>query len=401
MDNERITTHRLLRRAFCSLFIVLCALNVAAQKSKGNTVRQELSQARSSIKSGKYEEAERLVTTLLKDSANRHDKRIYATWFEAVTRQYEQGNEKLYLKQKYDTAAFFNLTRRLFVIGESLDSLQPELRHRHAAQLNVIRPNLFNGGVYFVRKAKWKEAFDFFESYLDCSRQPLFTTYAYDSIDRRMPEAAYWATYCGYKMNDPVLTLRHRHLALRDSVRSDFTLQFIAEARRWLKDEELYLTTLQEGFRRHPQFPYFFPRLIDVYNSRGQYDRALAAADSALAVCDSCELYLFAESTALLRLHRYRESIAYSDRLIAINDSLPEPYFNAGTAYLQLADGLNQRQDRKLIRVAYQNARHYMERYRELMPSEQNKWAPALYRIYLHLNLGRQFDEIDRLLNNQ
>jgi hypothetical protein len=39
-----------------------------------------------------------------------------------------------------------------------------------------------------------------------------------------------------------------------------------------------------------------------------------------------------------------------------------------------------------------------MEQYRKLMPQEKDKWAPVLYRIYLNLNMGKQFDEIDRLL---
>ena len=39
-----------------------------------------------------------------------------------------------------------------------------------------------------------------------------------------------------------------------------------------------------------------------------------------------------------------------------------------------------------------------MEAYRKLAPADKERWAPALYRIYLHLNMGKQFDEIDRLL---
>ena len=35
-----------------------------------------------------------------------------------------------------------------------------------------------------------------------------------------------------------------------------------------------------------------------------------------------------------------------------------------------------------------------------ILPDEKKKWAPVLYRIYLNLNLGRQFDEIDKLLNS-
>ena len=373
--------------------------------------RKELSQARSYVKSGNYDAAENLMTKLLKDSANRTNEKIYLTWYDAVRGKYDQGNEKLYLKQKYDTTALFTNVRKMFQILESLDSLDmrpdkkgrvnPAYRDRHAAYLNIVRPNLFNGGSFYVRKGKWKEAYDYFETYMDCARQPLFSAYAYDSIDSRMPEAAYWATYCGYKMNDPVLTLRYRKLALTDSARADFTLQFIAEARRWLNDDELYLATLQEGFRRYPTFAYFFPRLIDAYTGMGQYDRALAVADSALAVNDSSELFLFAKSSALLRLERYSECIEWSARLIAINDSLPEPYFNAGTAYLNMASGMNARKDKRLVKAAYQNARFYFERYRQMMPDQKQKWAPALYRIYLNLNLGRQFDEIDRLLNER
>ena len=39
-----------------------------------------------------------------------------------------------------------------------------------------------------------------------------------------------------------------------------------------------------------------------------------------------------------------------------------------------------------------------MERYRELRPDEKEKWAAALYNIYLNLNMGKEFLEIDRLL---
>ena len=54
--------------------------------------------------------------------------------------------------------------------------------------------------------------------------------------------------------------------------------------------------------------------------------------------------------------------------------------------------------DKKTARQHYQSARTYMETYRKMSPDEKSKWAPALYRIYLNLNMGRQFDEIDELL---
>ena len=125
----------------------------------------------------------------------------------------------------------------------------------------------------------------------------------------------------------------------------------------------------------------------------------MITADSALAVNDSSELVLLVKGTMSLRLERWADCIKYSERLIQLNDTLAEPCFNAGTAYLNLAEKLDAHKEKKLRKAAFVNAQQFMERYRQLAPGEKEKWAPALYRIYLNLNLGRQFDEIDRLLH--
>ena len=371
--------------------------------------KKELSQARTILKSGKNGgEAERLMTELLKNPANRDNKRIYAIWYEAVLMQYQAVNEKFYMNQKQDTAQFYDLTRRLFSVAESLDSLDmkpdskgrvdPEYRKSHAEQLLKFRPNLFYASTYYIRKADFKNAYTFSEAYLDCARQPLFSDYQLDKTDTRMPEAAYWATYSGYRMTDPVMTLRYRTEALRDTAKAAFTLQYMAEARRWLKDDSLYVVTLTEGFRRYPQNAYFFPRLMDYYTTRDKYDEALKVVDYALEANDTSALFLYAKSTVLFSMERYDESIVLSDTLIALNDSLPDPYYNAGTCYLNKALQLHPLREKKQMGELYQKARFYMERYRQLAPSEKQKWGPALYRIYLNLNMGKQFDEIDRLL---
>ena len=370
--------------------------------------KKELSQARSYIKSGNYDGADQLMMNLLKDTANRANEKVYLTLYDAVRGKYNQGNEKFYLKQSLDTAAFFGNVNRMFTVLETLDSIDarpnkkgrvaPSYRKRHASQMDAQRSNLFNGGVFHVRKGNWKDAYKFFQTYIDCRKQPLFTGYDYNARDKRMPEAAYWATFSAYKQHDPELTLRYQNTALLDSSRAAFTLQYVAEAYLWQNDRDLYLTTLQEGFRRFPQFAYFFPRLIDEYTRLGQHEKALAAADSAIAVNDSSQLFLFAKSSALLRLERNEACIEVCQRLIQLNDSLSEVYFNAGTAHMNIAMMASEDNDKKTASQHYQSARTYMETYRKMSPDEKSKWAPALYRIYLNLNMGRQFDEIDELL---
>ena len=376
--------------------------------------KKELSQARSYIKSGKdLEKAEQLMIGLLKQDPNhRTNERIYLTWFEAVTKQYEAANEKLYLKQEYDTAAFFNLTRRLYTIAGTLDTLDAmpdgkgrvKLRYRddHAKLLDQLRPNLYFGGTYYVRKEDYRQAYDFLETYLEADKMPLFTNYDYLKKDARMPEAAYWATFAGYKMQDAERTLRYRQLADRDTAKAMFALQYVCEAYRWQNNDAAYVESLKQGFNRYPDFAYFFPRLVDYYHANNRPDSALVVAEQALKTHPDSQLFLLAKSVALLNLERYDDCIQLSEQLISKNDTLAEAYYNIATAKLNQALALDQRNQPRIYRTQiqklYMDARPYMEAYRKLAPDEKRKWAPALYRIYLNLNMGKQFEEIDRVM---
>ena len=388
------------------IFCCLLAITTSASAQK-----KQISDARAYLKSGKnLDKAEKLMTDLLKDSANQDNKRIYEIWLQSVQKQYEQANERFYMKKQQDTAQFFNLARRMFTIAYRLDSLDmmpdkkgrvaPELRKDVARDMIGYRPNLFYGGAYFVRKQDFSKAYDYFETYIDCTRQPLFTGYDQIFTEDRREEASYWACYCGYWLNDPLLTLRHRELALRDTTRRERTYQFIAEAWKTLKDDSMYVATLEKGFAEYPTSNYFFPRLMDSYTQQRQYEKCLTIVDQALEEDSLNELYLYAKSNVLMQLERYAESLGVTDILLMLNDKQADAYYNGGTAYLNIALRMNPDRHKKQIKKMYQNALPYMEKYRALAPQEKEKWGPALYRIYFNLNMGRQFDEIDKILKN-
>lgn len=378
--------------------------------------RKELSQARSYIKSGKdLDKADKLITDLLKkDSDNLRNVKIYHTWYQVAERQYATANEALYLKQKYDTANFFNYTRRMIQIGVKLDSVELmnqgkkhekfEYRKRNAVQLNAFRPNLFAAGSFFIRKNNFKEAFSYFDLYLDCARQPLFSEYHYAEMDKQMPEAAYWAVYCGFKQDSALLVKKYADLALLDTARLKYSLQYLAEAYSSEKNDSAYLATLKDGFNRFPTAPYYFSRLMDYYTDKNRLDSALNLAVKAVQIDSTNQLFLFAKCTVLLNLGDYQGSILVGDSLLQINDSLAEVHYNVGTAYLNMALKMEQQQNsrkyRKKTMAYYEKARGYMETYRKLQSDAKAKWGPALYRIYLNLNMGKQFDEIDKLLNH-
>ena len=394
--------HSFRTRLFILFTCLLTLTTASAQK-------RQMAEAEGYLRSGKnFDKAEQLMTKLLKDSVNRQNPRIYNLWLQAVEKQYDALNEKMYKHQTIDTTQLFTLTRRIFTIAERLDSIdmQPDkkgkvslnYRKDNSQRLIDYRPNLFFGGASHLRKGNFQTAYEFFETYIDCARQPLFSDHDLLNSDTRMGEAAYWATYCGYRLNDPVLTLRHHELARRDTSKLEFTLQYAAEAWNRLGDEARFNELLWEGFAFFPKSTYFFPRLMDGYTRKGNYEQALSVVDEALKADSLSELFLYAKSTMLLNLGRYAESLDYSKRLLTLNDQMADAYYNAGTACLNIILNMDTRRHKKQIKKMYQKAQPYMETYRRLAPDAKDKWGPALYRIYFNLNLGKQFDEIDRLL---
>lgn len=385
--------------------------------SLGHAQKKELIAAKDQVKAGKdLDKAQASMRKLLADSVNRSNKKIWSVLFDAVRKQYEQGNEKLYLKQAYDTAKLFNLTKELFTVAGELDSVEMvpdrkgkrdiEFRKQHAEYLNRIRPNLYNGGAWFVYKHRYAEAYDFFDCYIECASSPLFRSYDYAKKDSRLSSAAYWAVYAGYKMKDSKKTLHHAYEALKDTAHYNYMLQYLAETYKQDKDTVRYLATLKEGFKRTPKFPFFFPRLVDYYVTTNQPDSAMQVVDSALEVDAKNQVFLFAKSTLMLSAGKYKDCISICDQIIAADSLMAEAYYNAGLAYFNLAVELdkNYQVSRKRsgeITKYYQQAMPYLEKYRQLEPDQTDKWALPLYTIYLNLNLGKEFDEIDKLMKKK
>lgn len=379
--------------------------------------KKEIQTAKDQVKAGKnLDQAAASMKKLLADSANRTNKKIWTIYFDAVRKQYEQGNEKLYLKQKYDTAQLFNYTRQLFEVAFQYDSVETapdkkgrrdfEFRKGHSDYLAHIRSNLYNGGIWFLNKKKYPDAYKFFDCYIECASQPMFKQYNYGVKDNHLPTAAYYAVYSGYKMKDPKATLHHSYEALKDTVHYNYMLQYLAETYMLEKDTARYVASLKEGFKRVPTFPYFFPRLVEYYVVRNQLDSAMTVVNEALTVVPDSDVYLAAKSNLLLEQGKLQECIEVSKKVIEVNQKLGDPYYNAGICYFNLAveqdkNSHNSRKVKEQVEANYKKALPYLVKYREMEPKEQGKWAFPLYTIYLNLNMGKEFDEIDKVMKQK
>ena len=381
----------MIRKLFALFFLLILSLSSAVPAA---AQRKEIAQAKDNVKAGKkLAEAEASMRHLLADSANRDNDKIWLVLFDAVRKQYEALNEQMYLKQTTDTASLFDVTYRLFGVLEGLDSVDArpdrkgrvELKYRrkHASWLNTYRRNLQTGGLFFMAKGDYLKAWTFFDAYIDCARQPLFSSYNLAQKDPIMPKVAFNAVFCGHRASSPEKTLAHADLAQADTTAC--------------------LAVLHKGFDAYPKSDYFFSHLFDYYFRSADTCRALSLCDRALKADSLSFVARFAKSSVLLLQGHYDECLVLSDALIAADSTKADPYLNAALAYYNQAVALDNqkltnRTQRRQMQQLYRKALPYMERYRKLAPEAQSKWAMPLYTIYLNLNMGKEFEEIDGLM---
>lgn len=398
----------MLKKLFFIAMLFIASLTVTYAQKK------EIAQAKDNVKAGKsLAEAESSMRKLLVDSTNRRNEKIWLVLFDAVKKQYEEVNEKMYLKQSVDTSQLFATTYRMFGILEGLDSVDalPDkngkvklaYRKRHSEYLNSFRMNLFNGGLFHMNKKEYQKAFDFFAVYVNCANQPLFSSYKYRNTDKHLARAAFYAVYNGFKTGDAANVLRFADIAQEDTSKLNLTYQYMAETYRIQKDTLKCLDVLQSGFSMFPKSDYFFSHLFDYYFKKGDGERAMALCDDAIDIDSTDTVALIAKSAVLLSRKEYDDCVAVCDKAIAFDSNSAEAFLNAGLAYFNQAVALDtsgkySRDIRAKVKDLYRKSLPYMQRYRALAPKAQEKWAMPLYTIYLNLNMGDEFDEIDSLL---
>ncbi|MGN1375939.1 MAG: tetratricopeptide repeat protein [Prevotella sp.] len=379
--------------------------------------KKEIAQAKDNIKSrSNLEKSEKTLRSILSDSIHNTDIKLFQTLADVMRTQYEVANEKFYLKEKVDTSSFFNVTRRMFLAYESLDSIESlpddkgrikiKSRKKNASYLSAIRRNLYNGGLFFIGRGDYMSAYSMMDTYLDCNRQPLFSDiYNSSTIDTTSDNAAFWTLFCGYMLNRPDSALKYKQLALADKAQQAKTLRYLSEVYMLKRDTANYVDMLLTGFEEGSESEYFFTRLMDYYNDSNKLDSAMIVINKGLARDKDNGLYLFAKSNVLLNEGHYQECIELSDMLLARNDSIADVYYNAGVSYINMALSLesvsksHKKTDTKVIDY-YRKALPYLEKYRSLVPDNPEKWAQSLYNVYYKLNMGRQFEEMSKILMN-
>ena len=367
-----------------------------------------------------FKKAESLINAALENPETKDDA---ATWDVAgfvQKRINEKEMENAYLRKPYDTTKVYNSILEMYKYYLKCDELaqkpdekgkiKNKYRKANSGALVVERPNLINGGIHYFNQDKNTEALKFFATYIDASSHPMFQKENFIQTDTLLSQVAYYATLAAAKIEDYPSVLKYATYAENDKEFGKYAMEFASTAYKAEGDTVKWIASLKDGIQKHPDHSFFFGHLIDYYSNTNKYDEAMKFADDMLAKDSNNTFYLYVKGYLYHNMKDYDNAIEYYKKTITVDSNYAEAYSNLGLVYCQKAQDFADNatadmnspkyaQEQEVIKKFYEEARPYYEKARELKPDQRDLWLQGLYRVYYNLNLGTEFEEIERLMS--
>jgi tetratricopeptide (TPR) repeat protein len=163
-------------------------------------------------------------------------------------------------------------------------------------------------------------------------------------------------------------------------------------------DSIKWLETIKEGAQRFPDQDFFVGNIMDYYLQRGMVDEGLAQIDQLLAANEK-PYFWYVKGVLLYEKKDYAAANDALDKVIAAGGELAaEAYAKKGDIYFFPAQKIVEENsslnidvpkynaNEAKIKEAYEQAKPFYEKAKELEPDNQQIWGQMLLRIYWTLN---------------
>ena len=118
---------------------------------------------------------------------------------------------------------------------------------------------------------------------------------------------------------------------------------------------------------------------------------------------------LYVKAYLYHNMKEYDNAIEYYKKAIAADPEYAEAYSNVGLVYLMKAQDYADKattdindpkyaEAQAVVKKFYEEAKPFYEKARALKPDQQDLWLQGLYRVYYNLNMGPEFEEIDKMM---
>lgn len=369
---------------------------------------------KTALKAKNYNEAINQINKLKQDTTFCNDPKLYLFAIEANKGLNDAQNMKLYLKQKYDTIAFFSTTYQIVENALKIDSIENRKKEEVNKQkpsrtiiehLREYMPNIHAAARFFYKKHNYTEANKYLRVCLDTPHSTIGELSQLPQNKDTVNAVLY--TCAAYNLKDYKETSRYKELALKQETSKPTILKYLALSAYNLNDTTTYKKWLVEGWNTYPNNAFFFTHLIDFYTQNKQYNHTLSIAEKQLRA-DSLHVAAYlARSVVYYETQQYDSCIVNADCAIQTDSTTAYAYYYKGASYIgkvnniempKKINSLPYKQALQKRQQLFMQAEPALETFRTLSPNDVQLWGKLLYDTYYALNRGKKFAEIESIL---
>ena len=373
---------------------------------------------------GDLNEAQSYINQAMENKHTMTDPDTWNTAGQIQAKFYDKENEKMYLKQPYNEDLFFDALSKMYTYFNKCDELESQpnakgkvihkYRDTNAERLYGIRPNLVSGGVTYFNKDNNEKAYNLFSQYIESANYPMLQKYNIAATDSFLTVVSYYASLAGMKMEKYDLALKYIDKALDDPEVGEQAMMYKCMAYGSMGDTIRWIECLKDGVQRYPSKEYFYSNLISYYSTHDKNAELIAFADEML-VKTELPIFSFVKGFVAQNDKNYEDAIKYYKDVIEKDPNYTGAYRNLAICYCQKAQdksdsisNLNMKSKEykdgmEEVRGWYRLALPLYEKLRTLDdgsdPDVKMAWQSGLYTCYYMLNMGKEFEEIEKLMD--
>ena len=333
---------------------------------------------------------------------------------------YDEENMKMYLPGgQADMPKMYDAMLKMFEYYLKCDEVEQagvangtvkKAKHRkkNAEVLLNVRGNLANGGVEAFNENNYEAAQKYFGLFVDVVEAPMFADQAATlKADTLNSLYANYATMAAglREPKDIASVIKYGNIGKESNSEGWRALMFMAEVYgKEQVDSVKWLECIKEGAQRFPEQDFFVGNIMDYYLQKNMVDDALTMIDQLLASNEK-PYFWYVKGVLQYEKKDYDAANAALDKVIAMNQGdtpetslVAEAYAKKGDIYffpaqkiveenstLNIDDPKYNANEAK-IKEAYELAKPFYEKAKELEPDNKQIWGQMLLRIYWTLN---------------
>ena len=303
------------------------------------------------------------------------------------------------------------------IIFQQLRYIHGDFRN-HEELFGYIQKLRNNMHVY-KKKGQYKEAHNLFSQYIATASAPILAEYNITpETDEYMTDiAAYYSVQAGLQAGDNNLAMKNIDIAKlsKDPEMSASIYRLEASTYLNMGDSVKWIELLKAGVERNPEDQYYYSNLISYYVNNGNTDELMIFADEMLEK-NPLPIFHFVKGFIYQNMPDYENAVEEYKVAIEQDPNYVGAYRNLGICYCQLAQnasdkmtGLNikskaYKEQKEIVNNYYRLALPIYEHLRKVDdgtdPDVRSAWTNGLYTCYYMLNMGKEFDEIEKIINN-